>query len=185
MEFGQFLIEMTLMPTPKSVSLAGNVVDLEKLHRYRYFPAWITKNFFHPEELRGSNSVKILEFWQFLAEMTLMPTPGSVRLADKVVDLKKLHRYRYFPAWITKNFFHPEELQGSNRLKNHCLLLLSFVQIFMFEKVWFLRFWIQQVELDRYGWFSETFQGGPILALKRPPPFCPSSFSLLNKLIYR
>ena len=62
MEFGQFLIEMTLMPTPGTVRLADKVVDLEKLHRYRYFPAWITKNFFHPEELQGSNSVKILEF---------------------------------------------------------------------------------------------------------------------------
>ena len=36
-----------------------------------------------------------------LAKMTLMPTPESVRSADKVVDLEKLHRCGYFPDLTT------------------------------------------------------------------------------------
>jgi len=112
MEFGQFLVEMTLMPTSESVGLAGKVVDLEKLHRYRYFLDWTTIDICLPEELQGSNSVKTMEFGQFLTEMTLMPTSDSVGLAREVVDLEKLHRYRYFLDWTTIDFCLPEELQG-------------------------------------------------------------------------
>ena len=55
-----------------------------------------------------------MEFGQFLTKMTLMPTPESVGLAGKVVDLENLHRYEHLPAWMTTNFRHPEELQTSN-----------------------------------------------------------------------
>ena len=60
-----------------------------------------------------------MEFGQFLIEMTLMPTPGSVRLADKVVDLEKLHRYRYFPDRTTKNYCRLEKPQGVQKCENH------------------------------------------------------------------
>ena len=39
-----------------------------------------------------------MEFGQFLTKITLMPTPESVGLAGKVVDLEKLHRYEHLPA---------------------------------------------------------------------------------------
>ena len=55
-----------------------------------------------------------MEFGQFLTKITLMPTPESVGLAGKVVDLEKLHRYEHLPAWMTTNFRHPEKLQRSN-----------------------------------------------------------------------
>ena len=93
MEFGQFLTKMTLMRTPESVGLAGKVIDLEKLHRYEHLPAWMTTNFRHSEELQRSNSLKFMEFGQFLTKMTPRVTPESVGLAGKVVDLEKLHRY--------------------------------------------------------------------------------------------
>ena len=93
MEFGQFLTKMTLMPTLESVGLGSKVVDLEKLHRFEHLPAWMTTNFRHPEELQRSNSLKFMEFGQFLTKMTPRVTSESVGLAGKVVDLENLHRY--------------------------------------------------------------------------------------------
>ena len=63
MQFGQFLTKMTLMATPESVGLAGKVVDLEKVHRYRSFPDWTTMAYCPREELQESNSVKTIVFY--------------------------------------------------------------------------------------------------------------------------
>ena len=66
--------------------------------------------------------MKSMDFGRFLAEMTLMPTPESVGPAGKVVDLEKLHRYRYFSDWTTLNFCLLEKLQGVQQRENHGIL---------------------------------------------------------------
>ena len=107
---------MTLMLTLESVGPARKVVDLEDLHRYRYFPDWTTIDFCLLKKLQGSTSVKTMEYRQFLAEMTLMLTPESVGPAGKVVDLEELHRYRYSPDYTTMNWWLLEVQQAQKPL---------------------------------------------------------------------
>ena len=40
--FRGFLTQMGITPTSESVAGADEVVELEKLHRYGYFPDWTT-----------------------------------------------------------------------------------------------------------------------------------------------
>jgi len=110
-----------------------------------------------------------MEFGQFLVEMTLMPTSESVGLAGKVVDLEKLHRYRYFLDWTTIDFCLPEGLQGAQQAQKSLFSATErgsdFFRYSPLRKFDFSVFEFCRLNLTGMDDFRRVFRGGPILAL--------------------
>jgi len=116
--------------------------------------------------------VKPMEFGQFLTEMTLMPTPESVGPAGKVVDLEKLHRYRYFPDWTTLEFCLLEELQGAQQAQKPLFSAAErgsgFFRYLCLRKFDFSVFEFSRLNLTGMDDFRRLFRGGRFRLLSAP-----------------
>ena len=121
---------------------------------------------------KASINLDNMSFSWFLTLMGITSTWESVDAAGKVVDLEKLHRYRYFPDWTTMDVCLLEGLQGAQQVQKPLFSAAErgsgFFRYLPLRKFDFSVFEFSRLNLTGMDDFRRLFREGRFLVLSAP-----------------